>query len=91
MSPSALVTTIDSGLQKKVEEIMEQRQVSGAVVVLQAETGQVLAMASTPSFDPNDVSSYLLSEEGELINKAVQGQYPPVRSSRSLSPCEHAI
>ncbi len=77
LSPSALVTTIDSGLQKKVEEIMEQRQVSGAVVVLQAETGQVLAMASTPSFDPNDVSSYLLSEEGELINKAVQGQYPP--------------
>ena len=77
VNPSALVTTVDANLQKKVEEILKSDGISGAVVVLQADTGQVLAMASTPVFDPNHLESYLASENGELINKAVQGLYPP--------------
>lgn len=77
ISPSAVVTTLDAGIQKKVEEIMEEREVTGAVVVLETATGQVLAMASSPSFDPNRIEEYLNSAEGELINKATQGQYPP--------------
>ena len=77
LDPSALVTTVDAGLQAQVEKILREEQVSGAAVVLQAKTGQVLAMASTPVFNPNDVDSYLGSDGGELINKAVQGQYPP--------------
>lgn len=77
VNPSALVTTIDANLQKKIEEILNDNDISGAVVVLQVKTGQVLAMASTPVFDPNHLDSYLTSENGELINKAVQGLYPP--------------
>lgn len=77
VNPSALVTTVDVNLQKKVEEILSENGISGAVVVLQAKTGQVVAMASTPAFDPNHLDSYLTSENGELINKAVQGLYPP--------------
>lgn len=77
VSPSALVTTVDANLQKKVEDILREKEISGAVVVLQAKTGQVMAMASTPVFDPNNLDGYLTSENGELINKAVQGLYPP--------------
>lgn len=77
ISPSAVVTTLDAGLQQKVEEIMEERGISGSVVVLETSTGQVLAMASSPTFDPNRIDEYLDSAEGELINKATQGQYPP--------------
>ena len=77
LDPSALVTTVDAGLQKKVEEILKENGISGAAVVLQTKTGQVLAMASTPTFDPGSVDSYLSSESGELVNKAVQGMYPP--------------
>lgn len=77
ISPSAVITTIDAGLQKKVEEILREREISGAAVVLQASTGQVLAMASAPTFSPDRVSEYLNSENGELVNKAAQGQYPP--------------
>lgn len=77
ISPSAVVTTIDSKLQKEVEQILEDSAVKGAVVVLDSKSGQVLAMASTPSFNPNRVGDYLNSKQSELVNKAVQGQYPP--------------
>lgn len=77
LQPSALVTTIDKALQEKVEAILQAKGVTGAAVVLDTETGQVLAMASTPSFDPNQLDEYLASDRGELMNKALQGQYPP--------------
>jgi len=77
MEPAALVTTIDSTLQTEVEKILKDREVSGAAVVLQPGTGQVLAMASSPGFNPGKVEEYLDSAGGELVNKAVQGQYPP--------------
>lgn len=77
LQPSSLVTTIDKALQEKVESILRGRGVTGAAVVLDTETGQVLAMASTPTFDPNRLDGYLASEQGELMNKALQGQYPP--------------
>lgn len=77
IQPFGLVTTLDAGLQEKTEEFMEQAHISGAVVIMKAGSGQILAMASSPSFNPNRVDNYLDSEKGELINKAVQGQYPP--------------
>ncbi|MEE0515237.1 MAG: penicillin-binding transpeptidase domain-containing protein [Emergencia sp.] len=77
LEPSGLVTTLDAGIQRKTEEILREKEISGAVVVLDTATGQVLAMASSPSFNPNSLESYLDSDGAELLNKAVQGQYPP--------------
>lgn len=77
LQPSSLVTTIDKALQEKVEEILHEKNITGAAVVLDTATGQVLAMASTPAFDPNQLDGYLSSDQGELMNKAIQGQYPP--------------
>lgn len=53
----------------------------GAVVVLDAETGAVLALVSAPSFDPERVAydweDLLQQEESPLLNRALSGLYPP--------------
>lgn len=75
--PAALITTIDSGLQKRIEDFFIEQNYRGAAVVMDTQTGQVLAMISCPDFNPNQIERYLHSESGELTNKVLQGQYPP--------------
>ena len=79
-----LTITVDSRLQKAAYEAFGSQ--SGAAVVLDVRTGEILAMVSTPSFDPNLFTngiSYkhwnelLNNEKTPLINKAVSGQYSP--------------
>ncbi len=76
-----VVTTIDSNLQYVAYQAMGDWQ--GAVVVMEADTGRILAMVSKPDYDPNDMEeiwnslSYLDSSESFLVNRATQGQYPP--------------
>jgi peptidoglycan glycosyltransferase/penicillin-binding protein 2 len=62
--------TLDYHIQKIVEEVMEKSKVSGAVVVEDVFTGDILAMASKPDFDPDSVEKYLGSSGNELFNKA---------------------
>ena len=62
--------TLDYHIQKIVEEVMDKNGISGAVVVEDVVTGDVLAMASKPDFDQNLIESYLDSSEKELFNKA---------------------
>jgi len=75
--------TIDKGLQADAENILGQRQ--GAMVVLDPNTGFVLAMASYPRFDPNlfvkgidEVTwNRLTSDPGRpLVERCSQGAYP---------------
>jgi len=79
-----LYLTIDSRLQKVAEDLLGQE--SGAIVALDPTTGDILAMASRPAFDPNVLSRELtgkqwveiVQDEGRpLNNRASQGQYPP--------------
>ncbi|MHB1125425.1 MAG: peptidoglycan D,D-transpeptidase FtsI family protein [Bacillota bacterium] len=65
---SSVVLTIDSRIQRMVEEVMDARQVKGAVVVLDVATGEPLAMASRPEFNQNDVRHY--TGEGEVVQRA---------------------
>ena len=71
--------TIESDAQQAAYDGLDGRK--GAVVVLDAETGAVLAMVSSPSYDPNDIEAnwQALSKQadGALLNRAVQGMYPP--------------
>ncbi|KIL41070.1 hypothetical protein SD70_09720 [Gordoniibacillus kamchatkensis] len=54
--PLTVHTTLDAGLQRAIEQRMDKLGVSdGAVVVLDAATADVLAMASRPGYDPNDI------------------------------------
>ncbi len=76
--------TVDLKLQRLVSERLKDK--SAAMVVLDVHSGAVLAMASTPSFDPNAFNKGLSAEQWKvlssnprapLINKAIGGQYPP--------------
>jgi cell division protein FtsI/penicillin-binding protein 2 len=75
--------TIDRDLQKNAQEAIFG--FTGAVVVLERDTGRVLAMATSPGFDsnmfstgnPNGGAQYAaLSQNSPLVNRAAQGQYP---------------
>ncbi|MGD9388404.1 MAG: penicillin-binding protein 2 [Gammaproteobacteria bacterium] len=76
--------TLDLELQALAEEQLGDRR--GAVVALDPRNGHVLALASTPAFDPNlfsmGISSVRYRElQGDrdqpLFNRALRGQYPP--------------
>lgn len=79
-----MVLTIDRGLQAfAVKRLGAQ---SAAAVVMDAHSGEILALASTPSFDPNAFNLGLSREYWQrllndprkpLLNKCIAGQYPP--------------
>jgi len=80
-----LVLTIDSELQKFSTQRLAEEE-SAAAVVLDAHSGDVLAMVSTPSFDPNAFNvgvtadywrSLSTNPRHPLTNKAIAGTYPP--------------
>lgn len=79
-----LILHLDAGLQFKAEQLLGDRR--GAIVAIEPSTGGLLAVVSTPSFDPNafvtgiDYQSYGLLRDSldlPLFNRALRGQYPP--------------
>ncbi|KTD64053.1 penicillin-binding protein 2 [Legionella spiritensis] len=84
VSGEKLYLTIDSRLQKIAFEAMKGKR--GAVVAMNTTSGDILAMISAPSYDPNvfvqgiTLSEYKKlsgSQERPLYNRAVRGLYPP--------------
>ena len=65
-----LVLTVDSKVQRICETVLSQAECNGAVVVMDVKTGQLLAMASTPVFDPSSVADALNAKESPFINRA---------------------
>lgn len=80
MSPHGLDVrlSLDLNLQKHADEMMGDH--TGAVVLLNAQTGETLVMTSHPTFDPthlNEIGSQLNKDPGKpLINRAAVGVYP---------------
>ncbi|KZY33985.1 MULTISPECIES: penicillin-binding protein 2 [unclassified Oleiphilus] len=79
-----LTLHMDAQLQNRAVELLGSNR--GAVVAIEPETGGILAMVSTPSFDPNafvtgiDYKSYGELRDSldlPLFNRALKGQYPP--------------
>ncbi|GIW42521.1 MAG: penicillin-binding protein 2 [Candidatus Binatia bacterium] len=79
-----ITLTIDLDLQRSAERALEGRE--GAVVAVDPRTGEILAMASRPAFDPNLFARGISSREWQrlvrdplrpLQNRALQGVYPP--------------
>ncbi len=84
VSGSDIVLTIDARVQRLAERALGKRV--GSVVVLKPATGEVLALVSYPSFDPNvfytsNGSSRLaklsLDSRYPFVNRTIQAQYPP--------------
>ncbi|MGZ8286921.1 MAG: penicillin-binding protein 2 [Allosphingosinicella sp.] len=83
-SGGALPLTIDSGLQTFAARRLGEE--SGSVVVLDCLTGDILALASMPAYDPNSFTDGISRNEWKmlsqderkpLLNKALNGLYPP--------------
>ena len=79
-----ITLTINFELQKFVEKLLEWKK--GTIVVMNPKNGEILALASSPSFNPNDFSrkvrkdiweKYILSPEKPLLNRAIAGIYAP--------------
>lgn len=54
-----VILTLDSRIQQVVEDTMDRKAIKGAVVVMEAGTGDILAMASRPGFDPSQLEQAL--------------------------------
>jgi len=91
ISGQDLYTTIDLDLQLAAEEQLRSSATKrGVIVVMDPNNGEILALASAPTFDPNLFSSRISTREGRaeyaallndpetpLLNRAVQSRYPP--------------
>ncbi len=70
--------SIDIKLQKQADSLLGEH--AGALVLLDAKSGEILVMASHPTYDPNrldEIGQSLLSDErAPLVNRAAQGKYP---------------
>ncbi len=86
-----LYTTINLDLQNTAEaQLASSTTKRGTIIALDPNNGEVLALASAPSFDPNvfvsrsatpegrkEIAKYYTNEERPLLNRALQGRYPP--------------
>lgn len=75
-----VVTTLEHDYQSKIAKAMQDKK--GAVVVLEATTGKVKAMYSSPTFDPNKIEANWGNlntddQNSPLLNRATKGLYPP--------------
>jgi len=86
-----LVTTIDLDLQRAAEDqLRKSPQGRGVIIAMDPNNGEIFALASAPTFDPNLFSQRITTKAGRaeyqklltdpdkpLINRAIQGRYPP--------------
>lgn len=87
----SLVLTLDSRLQKAAYNALGVYK--GAVVVLEPDTGRILAMVSKPDFDPNSMDTQweILNADDSnspLLNRATQGLYPPGSTFKIMTTLE---
>ena len=78
-----IVLELDLELQRKAAELLGEQR--GSIILMDATTGGILAMVSTPSYDPNwfvngisvkQYQSLLNSTQSPLLNRVTQGAYP---------------
>ncbi len=84
-----VVLTIDPAVQQVAYDQLTRKNYTGSVVAIRPSTGEILAMASTPSFDPNPLASHSTDAQKAawakdntadppvLTNRAIQETYPP--------------
>lgn len=84
--------TLDIGLQRKVEALLSGKV--GAAVAMDPSNGHILAMASSPAYDPNAFAEGMTYELWDSLasgqfrpmeNKAIQGQYPPASTYKVVT------
>lgn len=78
---NSLILTIDTQVQSKARELLEENAERGSIVVMNPKTGEVYAMASLPDFNATSVAedwnSLQKNKAGALLNRSINGRYPP--------------
>ena len=95
---NSLLLTLDSRVQRKLEALMNQvsdkHTVKGSAVVMKVQSGEIIAMVSKPSFDPNlfasgvsrkKWNSLLRDDKNPLQNRSIDGQYPPASTYKVVT------
>ena len=95
---NSLFLTLDSRVQRKLEALMNQvsdkHTVKGSAVVMKVQSGEIIAMVSKPSFDPNlfasgvsrkKWNSLLRDDKNPLQNRSIDGQYPPASTYKVVT------
>jgi penicillin-binding protein 2 len=81
-----VITTIDEEIQRTAEKLLSDRAERGAIVVIEPQTGDILAMASWPTFNPNvfvpsisatDFNALQNDPDIPLLPRAFRSAYPP--------------
>ncbi|HVG14077.1 MAG TPA: penicillin-binding transpeptidase domain-containing protein, partial [Chitinophagaceae bacterium] len=82
---------VDIEVQQLAEKLMANKM--GGVVALEPKTGGIIAMVSAPNFSPDDLtgsnfkktySKFVLDVSGPLLNRAINGRYPPGSTYKPL-------
>jgi penicillin-binding protein 2 len=86
----SIILTIDSRLQKTCEELLGDNE--GAAIMMDPRNGDLLALASAPTFDPNKFISGVSSEDwktwsakGSLFDRAIAGSFPPASTFKVVT------
>lgn len=85
-NPPGYCLTIDQPIQSMVENILDREKISGAIVVLEVKSGDIIAMASRPMVKLTDLEASLNDPEAPFINRAVTA-YPPGSVFKSVLLC----
>ena len=88
-SGNNLILTLDVKIQEELEKLMTgtaEQNMNGSVVVMKVQTGEIIAITSKPSFDPNKFAAGISSQNWKALvtdewhplqNRSIHGQYPP--------------
>jgi penicillin-binding protein 2 len=95
---NSLVLTLDSRVQSKLEMLMDKvsdkNSVEGSAVVMKVQSGEIIAIVSKPSFDPNSFAtgvsrkkwnSLVRDDKNPLQNRTIDGQYPPASTYKVVT------
>lgn len=90
---NSVITTLDGEWQAHAQKVLAEKTNRGALVVVDVQTGEVLTLASWPTFDPNvfipaiSTENYALLRDDPakpLYGRAFQGVYPPASTFKTV-------
>jgi peptidoglycan glycosyltransferase len=84
-SGGSVELTINPAVQRTAYDALTRRGYTGAVVAIKPSTGEILAMASTPSYDPNRLSAHDGTEQEAAWNQATSPQRHSPLTNRAIA------
>ncbi|MDD7363334.1 MAG: penicillin-binding transpeptidase domain-containing protein [Peptoniphilus sp.] len=78
---NTLVLSVDTQVQSKARELLEENTTKGSIVVMNPKTGEIYAMVSLPDFNTmsiaEDWNDLQQNKAGALLDRSINGRYPP--------------